>query len=198
MQNARMAEAMDVQNVAQTPQPTYGAVASHCPECNATLMANTTFCPNCGISLTPVPKSSGSVHTPDSTPSMGRIPVQQGRMGSADSIVTSVPQNQQTPRAYTPAPTPRPSAPSGNATSSMSPSPWSTAPVTPPTPASNPKTTASTVPQQQVMQQQKPSGFTISTGLVIVILIVLIILIIIMIVLIVSHIQLAMGPMKLT
>lgn len=191
MQNAKMAENMDIQNVAQTPRAGYGAVP-HCPQCNATLMANAPFCPNCGLSLTVGPKSGGGVHTADNTPSLGMNSAQQGYAGSVDQVVTTSSQNPQTPRAYPPAPITSSQAFSENTMSSASPSPWNTTPITPQGTLSSSKTTHSTAPKQ-VMQQQKPSGFTISTGLVIAVLVILIILIIIMVVLIINHVQHATG-----
>ncbi len=188
MQNAKMVE--DLQDIAQTPRSAY-SVASHCPQCNATLMANATFCPNCGISLT-IDPHSGDVRTPDGTPFMERDLAQQGRVGAVDQVVTTSSPNQMPPRAYTPAPTSTPQAFSGNTASSTNPSPWNTTPITPQSTSSSPRTTSS-ASDKQVMQQQKPSGFTISTGLVIAVLIILIILILIMIVLIVSHAQHATG-----
>ena len=191
MQNAKMAENMGSQNVTQTSHSAYGA-ASHCPECNATLMANATFCPNCGISLTTGQKSVNAIHSPDSTPPIGRGSGQQGRVGATDQVITASSQNPQTPRAYTPAPIATPQTFSGNTASSANPSPWNTAPITPKGPPSSPHTTSSAA-TKQVMQQRKSSGFAISTGLVIAVLVILIILIIIMIVLIVSHAQHAVG-----
>ena len=191
MQNAKMTENMDIQNIAQTPHSAYN-VASHCPQCNATLMANAPFCPNCGISLTAGSNSVGGMYTPDSTPSMGRSSAQQGRVGASDQVVTTSSQKPQTSRVYTPTPTSTPQAFSENTPSSASPSAWNTASITPQGSSSSSKTTSGTSPKQ-VMQQQKPSGFTISTGLVIAVLIILIILIIIMIVLIITHVQHATG-----
>ncbi len=181
MQNAKMVENIDIQNVVQTPRVTYG-VASHCPECNASLMANATFCPNCGISLTAIPKSDNGTQPYDSsTPSTGKNAIPQRRVGAVDQAVTTSSQNTQTPRAYTPIPT-----------SSTSHTPWNTTPITPPGASSSTRTTSSSA-TKQVMQQQKQSSFTISTGLVIAVLIILIILIIIMIVLIINHVQHATG-----
>ena len=191
MQNAKMAENMDIQNVSQ-PQRSAYSVASHCPQCNASLMANAPFCPNCGIPLTASPKSVGDIHTPDSMPSTGKSSAQQGYVRAVDQVVTTSSQKPHTPRASTPAPTSTPQAFSENTASAASPSAWNSTPITPQGPSSSPKTTSSTS-SKQVMQQQKPSGFTISTGLVIVVLIILIILIIIMIVLIITHIQHATG-----
>ncbi len=191
MQNAKMAEQMDIQNVVQTPRSAYD-VAPHCPECNATLMANAPFCPNCGLSLTPNQQSGSSTHIPDSTPATGRGPIQQEQVGAVDSIVTASSHNPQMPRTYTPVPTSTPQAFSGNTPSPTHPSPWNTTPVVPQQPSSGTRANTNTSPRQAI--QQKPSSFTISTGLVIAVLIILIILIIIMIVLIVNHTQHAIGP----
>ncbi len=191
MQNAKMTEQMDVQNVAQIPRSAYD-VASHCPECNATLMANATFCPNCGLSLTPNQQSGSSTHIPDSTPATGRGSIQQEQVGAVDSIVTASSHNPQMPRTYTPVPTSTPQTFSGNTPSPTHSSPWNTTPVVPQQSSSSMRTNTNTSPKPAI--QQKPSGFTISTGLVIAVLIILIILIIIMIVLIVNHTQHALGP----
>ena len=193
MQNVKTAESMDAQNVAQTPRSVYG-VASHCPQCNATLMANVPFCPNCGLVFTPTSHSSSGTRAPDTTPMSGRSPVQQDGggvvqqdySGVPDPVVTAQAQSPQTPRAYMPVS--QQQATSGNSTSSTSPSPWDTAPVVPHQTSSAQKITSNTSPRQVI--QQKSSGFTVSTGLVFAVLIVLIVLIIIMIVLIVKHVQL--------
>ena len=186
MQNANMAENTDVQNVAQTPRSAYN-MASHCPQCNASLMASATFCPNCGITLTVSPNSGNGVRIPDSTPSIGRIANQSAQAKSVDQAVTTSSQNPPIPRAYPSVPTSTPQTFSSNTAPPQN-SSWSTAPVVPQGPSSNPKTTPTHTAQKQSMQQ-KPSGFTISTGLVIAVLVILIILIIIMVVLIISHTQ---------
>ncbi len=181
IQNA--AEKREPQQITQTPRSGYG-VASHCPQCNATLMANASFCPNCGLAFTSGPHNS--VHNPDSTSVAGRESRQKDRIGVTDSVtMTSVQPSPQTPGTYVPASNQQ--AFPGNSTSSAQPSPWNTAPIVPPKPSSTQGTAPSTSPGQVV--QQKSSGFTISTGLVVAVLILLIVLIIIMIVLIINHAQ---------
>lgn len=183
MQNAK---AQGIQNTVQpqTPYPTQ-RTAFHCPQCNATLMANATFCPNCGVSLSNI---RGDVRIPGSSPAMG-TGFTQGRVGDVDQTVTTSPQNQQVQRAYTPLSPSTPAVPE-NATSDTI-SPWNTAPIVPQGP-SHPNTTSGTSPEQ-VVQQKTSSGFTLSPGLVIAVLLILIILIIIMIVLIVNHAQHTLG-----
>ena len=185
MQSA--AESRNVQNNAQTPHSGY-SIAQHCPECNATLMANAPFCPNCGLSFTS--GSHKSVRTPDSTLTPDRASGQKDRIGATDSALTSpVQQSPQTPRTYTPVSEQQ--AFPGNSTSSAQPSSWSTAPIVPPQPSSAKKPVPSTSPRPVV--QQKSSGFTVSTGLVVAVLILLIVLIIIMIVLIINHAHTAIS-----
>ncbi len=189
MQNAKTAESMDVQNSAQTPRSAYG-VASHCPQCNATLMANAPFCPNCGLVFSPTSRSNSGTRTPDTTPVSGRSSgsqdsVQQDHSGVPDPVVTAPVQNSQTPRAYMPVSNQQ--TVSGKTTSSASPSPWETVPVVPYQTSSAQHIPSGTSPRQ--IAQQKSPGFTVSTGLVLTVLIILIVLIIIMIVLIVNHAQ---------
>ena len=181
MQNAKMAENMDVQNVAQTPRSAY-KMASHCPECNASLMASATFCPNCGITLTTSPTHGNGIHIPDyNTPSMGRIANPAAQAEFVDQVVTTSSQNPPIPRAYPSVPTSTPQTFSSNTATPQN-SSWSTTPVVP---QDLPSKTAYSSQKQSM--QQKPSGFTISTGLVVAVLVILIILIIVMIVLIVTH-----------
>ncbi|GAC1425704.1 MAG: hypothetical protein PVSMB2_23860 [Ktedonobacteraceae bacterium] len=193
MQNTKMADNTDIQHVAQVTRSAYGA-SFHCPQCNATLMANAPFCPNCGISLTTGINSDGSTRTPESTPSMGKGSIPQGHSSGIDQVVASSPSNLQTPRVYTSIPTSNPQAFSEKTAPSDKSSPWNTAPVMPqgPSPASK---TPSGRTNKQVMQQ-KSSRFTISTGLVLAVLTILIILIIIMIVLIINHAQHTVGQIS--
>ncbi len=189
MQNAEAVENQDIQNVLQTPRSTPGS-AFHCPQCNATLMANVAFCPNCGISL-PVSNDAGT-HIPDHISSTGKGAAQQGRVGATnqtaiDQTTTAPTHNQHTPRAYAPVSTPTPQALPGN----TAPSPWNTTPVVPQGPSRS-QTTSAASPKQAMQQKAAPSGFTISPGLIIMILIVLIILIIVMVILLINHAHQAM------
>ena len=193
MQNAKVMESQHIQNVPQTPNSTY-SFAPHCPQCNATLMANATFCPNCGMSL-PIPSHNGGMMPiADHTPLIEKEAVQQAHVEMIDQTINASPRDQQTPRVYTSESTaqtfPKNMAPSDT------PSPWSTAPVVPQK-SSRPTTTTNTTSSGQVMQQQKSasSGFTISPGLIIVVLIILIILIIVMIVLLINHAYHPTGQM---
>ncbi len=184
MQNAKMAENMDAQNDAQTSRSAY-KMASHCPQCNATLMASATFCPNCGITLTTSSNNTNGTRPPNGTSSStGRNTMQPGYAEPVDQAVTISSQNPLPPQVYTPVPTSTPQVFSDNTAAPQN-SPWSTAPIVPRRASANPNATPN-VSQKQIMQQ-KSSGFTISTGLVVAVLVILIILIIIMVVLIITH-----------
>ena len=191
MQNAKAIENQDIQNVSQTPRVTHDS-ASHCPECNATLMANATFCPNCGISLLIPPNSDRGTRIPDHTPSTGKGSAQQGHVKAIDQITAVPPHNQHTPRAYAPVSTSTPQAFPENTAPSTTPSPWNTAPVVPQEPSRS-QTTSATSPKQIIQQKPAAPSFTISPTLIIAVLIILIILIIVMIVLLVNHAQHAMN-----
>ncbi len=193
IQDAQVAQNLGPQNIAQTqvPRSAHGTPL-HCPQCNATLMANVAFCPNCGLPFSSSPNSGSGVRIADNTPSTGKERVQQGRGGTVDQTITTTPHNQQMPRAYTPVPTPTPQALSSNTAPSDTPSPWNTAPIIPQG-ASHAQTTSSASSKQAMQQKPVTSGFTINPGLVIVVLIILVILIIIMITLLINHAHQAMN-----
>ena len=191
IQDARVAQNPGPQNIAQTqaPRSAHGTPL-HCPQCNATLMTNVAFCPNCGLPFSSSPNSGGGA-----TPSTGKEVVQQGRGGTVDQTITATPHNQQMPRAYTPVPTPTPQALSSNATPSDTPSPWNTAPIIPQG-ASRAQTTSSASSKQAMQQKPVTSGFTINPGLVIAVLIILVILIIIVIALLINHAHQAINQLS--
>lgn len=192
MQNAKYADAIDSQQIAQTPRSTY-SIPSHCPDCNATLMANAPFCPNCGLVFTTTPHNTSHPPMPASTaPSdIGMVKqdhgtsAQQDHIGAADAVVAAPAQSPQTPRAYMPISHQQDST--GNAASPSPSSPGDTVPTVPHETKSAQTSLPTTSPRQVV--PQKSPGFTISTGLIVAVLIILIVLIIIMLVLIVNHVQ---------
>jgi len=177
MQDARKKENARQQNA--TPAHPQLDGAAHCPECNASLMRNAPFCPNCGIPLVP---NSGGVRAMDV--SSGRMAAQPARFGGADQTITAPPQNQQqTPRLYTPVSPPTPARTSAGGTAPADNiSAWSTAQVMRQRTGRPRNTTGSS-------SKQAKAGFTISPTLIVAVLLLLVLLIAVMVVLVVNSIH---------
>ncbi len=178
MQNAKAAEAAKQQNVSSPSHPQLEAV-SHCPECNASLMRNAPFCPNCGIPLGAKSGSERGRQTSD-TSSVGRMQAQQGRFGLADHTITAPPQDQQPPK------TPSPALNTRNNGTQEDVSAWSTAQVTQTGTGRPRNTTGATTARRTMRQKPTPSGFAIGPRLILAVLVLLVLLIAVMIVLLIN------------
>jgi len=171
------------QNIQKDAQNTF-----HCPRCNATIMQNAPFCPNCELPFAHTTNSGSNIRSADNTPPLtGRNSPPPEQRGFADQTIPPASQNQLTPRAYIPASTPPPTPNVGITSEDVS--AWNTVSVTP----QKPIRTSSPVPVQATQQKKQSSGFAIGPGLVLVVIVILIILIIIMVVLLISHATHATG-----
>ncbi len=159
----------------------------HCPRCNATIMQNAPFCPNCELPLAQSPESSSNIRSVDNTAVRDKSSSPSEYHAGTGQAMTTASQSQQTPRANVPASTP-PSATTAGA-NLVDVSTWNTARVTP----QNPIRASSPAPTQATQQKKQSSGFAIGPGLVLVVLAILIILIILMVVLLISHATHATG-----